>query len=292
LIRDPGKNCAPVYPWNFVRDNSIFGVVHAAGGYMAWADKHPACATIPDPGSDTSAWTNSFQNIQCYETLKVNAILNQIKGKNHLVTAKTTVPTLFGMNFQTVSVGEKLSEKSNSMTGGYLEAMSTPTPALLNEIKFTDAAIGSMVQELKDRGLYESTLIVITKHGQSPIDPNRYFTIPGHSGANGTTPATLLTQAGYLHDSESPLGSCIGATEDDVSLLWLKSTSETSVAVAILEKNAAAAGIGQIYYGGNNSSTSPAFRRPAHTRHRRRSERRRHLHRQHFEAGRTRRLFA
>ena len=34
------------------------------------------CATVPDPGSDTSAWTNSFQNIQCYDQLKVNAILN------------------------------------------------------------------------------------------------------------------------------------------------------------------------------------------------------------------------
>src|SRR3984885_6834040 len=31
LIRDPSKGCAPVYPWNFVRTNTIFGVVHAAG---------------------------------------------------------------------------------------------------------------------------------------------------------------------------------------------------------------------------------------------------------------------
>ena len=28
--------------WNFVRTNTIFGVVHAAGGYTAWSDKHPA----------------------------------------------------------------------------------------------------------------------------------------------------------------------------------------------------------------------------------------------------------
>ena len=32
LIRDPGRNCTPVYPWNFVRTNTIFGVIHAAGG--------------------------------------------------------------------------------------------------------------------------------------------------------------------------------------------------------------------------------------------------------------------
>ncbi len=35
LERD--KNCNPVYPWNFIRINSIFGVIHGAGGYTAWS---------------------------------------------------------------------------------------------------------------------------------------------------------------------------------------------------------------------------------------------------------------
>jgi len=41
LERDPKQGCAPVYPWNFVRTNTIFGVIHGAGGYTAWTDKHP-----------------------------------------------------------------------------------------------------------------------------------------------------------------------------------------------------------------------------------------------------------
>jgi hypothetical protein len=172
LVRDPKTGCQPVWPWNFVRTNTIFGVIHDAGGYVAWSDKHPAysavsgpganilddfygpeinsnvialpgvhtpngasCATVRDPGSDITAWTNSFENIQCYDTLKVNAILNEIAGKSHLGTKTTKVPTLFGMNFQAVSVGQKLIEKSNSMTGGYLDGTGTPTTPLLNEIK-------------------------------------------------------------------------------------------------------------------------------------------------------------
>jgi hypothetical protein len=286
LPRDPANNCAPVYPWNFVRDNTIFGVIHEAGGYTAWADKHPAyssvngpgsgtnlddfyspeinstvinlpgvktalemsCASIPDPNADLTAWTNSFKNIQCYDTLKVDAILNQIQGKTHL-GARATVPTVFGMNSQAVSVGEKLIEKPTS--GGYLDAMGTPGPALLNEIEYVDASIGKMVTELKKKGLYESTLVIITaKHGQSPIDPNRFFPIPGHSGNNGTTPATLLANAGYIPDSESPLNPTgIGATEDDVSLLWLKEPSDTEAAVKLLEENSKEAGIGIIYVG-------------------------------------------
>jgi hypothetical protein len=287
LPRDPNNGCNPVFPWVFVRANSIFSVIHKAGGYAAWSDKHPAyssvasglgpvalddfyapeinssvvalpgvktptgisCSTVPDPGSDVTSWTNSFQNIQCYDQLKVNAILNEIDGKDHLGTKKTVVPTIFGMNFQAVSVGQKLIESSNNTTGGYLDAAGTPTAALLGEIKFVDASIGAWVSELKSQGLYDSTLIVITsKHGQSPIDSSRYVS----QLINGTSPVTLLSSAGFIPDSEStnnPTG--IGPTEDDVSLIWLKNSADTEASVKILEDNASATGIalGQIYYG-------------------------------------------
>lgn len=284
LDRDPTRGCAPVLPWNFVRVNTIFGVVHAAGGYTAWSDKHPSysavagpgggtlndyyapeinsnvvalpgvssptgidCSSIPDTGADLTAWTNSFQNIQCYDTLKVNAILNEIDGKNHDGQPAQT-PTVFGMNFQAVSVGQKLIEASADLTGGYLDAAGTPTPSLLGEIEFVDDSIGEMVAHLRDRGLLDSTLIIITaKHGQSPIDPNRYQAVPGKN-SNGESPATVLNAAGYIPPSESPAGA-LGSTEDDVSLLWLKSGSDTLPAVQLLESNASTIKLGQIYYG-------------------------------------------
>jgi hypothetical protein len=289
LPQDPAKGCAPVFPWEFVRANSIFTVIHQAGGVTAWSDKHPAyssvsapigpaalddfygpeinsnviglpgvttptgisCSTVSDPGSDLTAWTNSFQNIQCYDTLKVDAVLNWIDGKTHLGAGRLKeTPNIFGMNFQAFSVGQKLIEASNSTTGGYLDAAGTPSAVLLDEFKFVDASIAAFVGELKARGLYDSTLIVITaKHGQSPIDPARY--VPQTRAGIGTSPATVLATAGFIPDSESPLLSGIGPTEDDVSLLWLKSSSDTDASVALLEANASATGIalGQIYYG-------------------------------------------
>ena len=33
LPRDPNNGCSPVFPWAFVRANSIFSVIHRAGGY-------------------------------------------------------------------------------------------------------------------------------------------------------------------------------------------------------------------------------------------------------------------
>ena len=294
LIRDPYKSCLPVYPWNFVRTNTIFGVIHQNGGYTAWSDKHPAYSSVAGPGDGTnvddfygpeinsdvtmtsnqqavagittplgescasldlspgvSAWTDSFFDIRCYDTLKVHAILHEIEGKNHLGTAKTKVPTIFGMNFQAVSVGQKLIE--NGVKGGYFGPQGTPLANLVTEIEFVDKSIGDFVNALKAQGLYDSTLIIITaKHGQSPIDPNRFFPIPGHAGTNGQSPATLIATdlPGYIPDSESPLNPTgIGPTEDDVSLLWLSPGSDPVTAVNLLEANGTLVGLGQIYFG-------------------------------------------
>jgi hypothetical protein len=295
LERDPFSKpmpCAPVYPWNFIRTNTIYGVIHAAGMRTAWSDKHAvyaavsgptgtsvpsnvddyyspdvnsdiiplpgvttatglACDPIPDPNG--GAWTDSFKNIRCYDQLKVNAVLNWIHGRTHLNTGAAPVPNIFGMNFQAVSVGQKLIE--NNVKGGYKDAAATPTDAMLAEIEFVDAAIGQMVEALANQQLLDSTVIIITaKHGQSPIDTNRFFPIPGHAKTNGQPPSALI--ASDLPDSEL---NQVGPTEDDISLLWLKPGSDTVAAVGTLEANAHAAGIGEIFYG---PSLLPMYNKP------------------------------
>jgi arylsulfatase A-like enzyme len=159
------------------------------------------------------------------------------------------------MNFQVVSVGQKLIEKSIGVTGGYTDNIGTPSQALLGEIQFADKSIGEMVGELKKRGLYQSTLIVISaKHGQSPVDSARYLgisTVPNDPVT--TSPAMILDSLLPLSErpSNSPPG--IGPTEDDVSLLWLSDSSQTTAAVGMLETQSPAtaniAGIGQIFSG-------------------------------------------
>lgn len=302
LERD--RNCNPVYPWNFVRVNTIYGVIHAAGGYTAWSDKHPSYSAVGGPtgtSSDTNVddyyapeinsdsadyttpvtgaypalipagcnplpdqyavaaaddYTGSFLNIQCYDGLKVNAIINEINGMNHDGTAPEPVPTIFGMNFQAVSIGQKLIYQHNGGTppdsptyshkGGYLDSIGTPTPSLYQEILFIDNSIGRMVAALQAQHLLNSTLIIITaKHGQSPVDSSRYFP----DGSND--PATILSSC--IPDSEL---NQIGPTEDDVALLWLSPSCNVATEVAALESASPAsplsaniAGIGEIFSG-------------------------------------------
>src|SRR5215470_11323011 len=304
LVRDPFNNCKPVYSWNFVRTNTIFGVIHAAGGYTAWSDKHAGYASVsgpnplPDmhpevpanlddyyspevnslqivlPGLTTANgfdcgsivpngddWTTDFDAIKCNDQLKVNAVLNQIHGRTHLGTSKAPVPVIFGMNFQAVSVGQKLiSPKSAIRTdlnsGGYEDASGKARPIMVAQIQFVDAAIGQMVAALKQRGLLDSTTIIITaKHGQSPIDANRFYPIPGHSGTNGTPPSGII--GNLLPAIYNNANNGLGLAEDDISQIWLADPDSTADAVAALEAAQASPnvidrpGLGQIYYFGS-----------------------------------------
>jgi hypothetical protein len=108
------------------------------------------CATIRDPTADLTSWTNSFENIQCYDAIKVNALLNEIVGKTRNGTPAVT-PAIFGMNFQSVYIGQSLNEPGVG-SGGYQDAAATPSSELLQEIEDVDASIGQIVNELKERG--------------------------------------------------------------------------------------------------------------------------------------------
>ena len=100
--------------------------------------------------SDTSDWTRGFENIQCYDQLKVTGVLNQMDGKTYDGKKNAKVPEIFGMNFQAVSVGQKLIEK-NRPTRVYVDGMGIPTPSLLTEFQFVNDSIGNFVDELKDK---------------------------------------------------------------------------------------------------------------------------------------------
>jgi hypothetical protein len=288
LPRNPARACAAVYPWNFIRTNTVYGVIHAAHGYTAWSDKHPAYASVAGPNShgpdnvpenlddyyspeissipvalpfpgcsatddpnfaNLGAYTDSFVFTRCYDMLKVVGVLNQIDGFTHDRSRAAPVPTIFGMNFQAVSVGQKLIEGGVG-SGGYLDATGSPSALLLAQIRFVDQAIGSFITELKKQGQLNSTLVIITaKHGQSPVDSARYTRITS-TGPVTTSPSQIVDSC--LPDSESNAGGQIGPTEDDVSLLWLKPGCSTETEVTALETQSPAshniAGIGQIFW--------------------------------------------
>jgi hypothetical protein len=193
LPRDPA-DCSRVFPHQFPRVNNVFELIKATGGRTAWSDKHPAYEFLNGPSgtgiddlytpeiascdgllpcASALNTTNSFAKTMAYDDMKVAAILHEIDGFDHTGTTADGVPTIFGMNFQAVSVGQKLDlTPLGGARGGYLDASGTPSAPLEDALKHTDASIGQMVSALRERGLLESTLIIVTaKHGNSPVDP-------------------------------------------------------------------------------------------------------------------------
>jgi hypothetical protein len=232
LPRDGSKGCTPVYPHSFLRVNTIFEVARAAGMYTAWSDKHPAYDIVNGPSGkgvidlytpEIASTDGTRLGTQVYDDLKVQAILNEIAGKDHTGTKKAPVPAIFGMNFQAVSVTQKLT------ADGYLDSDGTPSPELQAALDHTDQSLSQMLAALSQHHvLHKTTIIVTAKHGQSPIDPNKYQKV---------APAIIKGIVG---------GVLAQATMDDVALIWLTDQTKTEDVVDNLEANEAAAHIQEI----------------------------------------------
>ena len=195
LPRDPKNGCAPVMPWNFVRTNTIFGVIHAAGGYTAWSDKHPAyssvasgpggiatlttyyspeinsnvvalpgvttptglsCATVPDP----------TRRLDCMDQqLPEHPVLRYPEGQrrpelDRWQDPQRQRPPVPDHLRHELPGGQRRPEADReamaSAPADTSTATGTPTHALLSEIQFVDASIGEMGDELKAKGLSRS----------------------------------------------------------------------------------------------------------------------------------------
>ena len=176
-------------------------------------------STAPNPATDPSCpgpscgsdFTSSIDGVEFYDGIKVQAILNEINGFDHTGTRDLGTPAIFGMNFQSVSVGQKLK------IGGYLDAVGTPGLNLANAIAFVDRSVGQMVDALRNHGLSEQTLIIISaKHGQSPIDRTKRVALD-----DGAVIAT-------------PIGPNFAFDiADDGALIWLKDNSGNKTAQAV-----------------------------------------------------------
>jgi len=137
------------------------------------------------------------------------------------------VPTVFGTNFQTLSVAQKA---LNSTGGGYADAAFTPNPFVKAAIAWVDASIGKITAELQSRHLADTTLIVLSaKHGQSPADYAKLKKI-GHSVGSALS--------AYVGGTTDPItGNNVGngqVTDDDVAFIWLNDQSQRAAVKGVL----------------------------------------------------------
>ncbi|MFJ4166021.1 alkaline phosphatase family protein [Microbacterium sp. NPDC089698] len=227
---DPAT-CTPVYPNQYLKVNTVFEVAKQAGLRTAWSDKHPAYQMLSGPSGsgvddyftpeiNSSAsiagfagdWTKDNAATRQYDGYKVEAVLNEIAGKDHSGTQTVGEPAIFGMNFQSVSTAQKL-PASDGQAGGYLPGGTVPGTLLSGALDFVDAEVGKLTAAIaQSPDAKKTTIILSAKHGQSPTDPaalTRVDDAPVIDGLN-----TAWKAAGHSGDLVA------FSTDDDVMQLW------------------------------------------------------------------------
>ena len=273
--------CVTEYPNQFLRVNTIFDVIHDAGLRTAWSDKHPAYQILngpnphaiddlftPEvnsiatsgPGPVGGDWTSSEPRIQIYDAPKVQAVVDEINGESSYCVDEPSnctdpgVPAILGMNFQSVSVAQKLPNAGSPLgpdglpfIGGYAPDGSF-NPNMQSAMAFVDSSLGQMLSALRGQGLLDSTEIIITaKHGQSPIDPAKLKRVNPDT-VNGLVTSTT---GATFPDPVTGLGQQASTTTDDVGMLWLGSPfqAKTGDLVSALNANAQALDIKTVISG-------------------------------------------
>ncbi|MEU9455879.1 alkaline phosphatase family protein [Streptomyces sp. NPDC048277] len=235
---DP-KTCKPVYPHSYLKVNTVFDVARKAGLRTAWSDKHVAYEILDGPSGNGiqdlfapeinsqaigypagEDWTKDNAATEQYDTYKVKAVLNEIDGRDHSGTRKTGVPAVFGMNFQSVSTAQKL-PSSDGLTGGYTTS-GVPGPLLAKNLDFIDRQVAEFLDEIHKRGLAGSTTVILSsKHGQSPTDPKALTRIDDGPLLDGLNAAWKAAHPGA--------GDLVAhAVDDDAMLLWLSDRSQAA----------------------------------------------------------------
>ena len=267
---DPAT-CANIAPWDYLGANTIFQVIHRAGLRTAWSDKHAVYMSFNGPGSNGQAiddffgpeidsqavepngtpypqdddWAHIEAATKQYDGYKVQAVLNEIDGRDHSGTRHVGTPAIFGMNFQAVSVAQKLRSTSATLIGpdshgdyttspdqpgGYrwLNGKLVPGPVLTSALDFVDAQLGRLVARIHQDGLQRSTTIIVTaKHGQSPQDPTKLVTVK-----DGPIVSAVNAAWGQTHPDNPSL--IVAGTNDD---LWQSYLSDNSQAACDFVKN-------------------------------------------------------
>ena len=251
LPGDP-KTCKVVYPHQYLLVNTVFEVLKGHGKHTAWADKHAAYevlggpsgmgiddlfapeinSSVTDPSLPAGVspdFTKDNVNTQIYDSLKVQAVLNWAHGLDHSGTTKQSVPTIFGMNFQSVSTAQKLNmshyygvfgQPSSKMSGlgGYTNAGMVPGDVLAGALDYIDAQVAKIAGAI-DKS--DTVLILSAKHGQSPQDRAALTII---NDGNMIDALNAAWDPKLATDGKPPLVA--HAIDDDAVIMWLNDRSE------------------------------------------------------------------
>jgi len=246
LARDPMRGCTPVFPHQMLRVNTVFEVVKAAGLRTAWVDQHEMYNDLAKGPSgrgldesvalERKGVPQKAEGFMGQDQRRVDIVARQIQGRDAAGRIVGT-PAVFGMGFIAFGAAQK--------SAGYVDAEGKFSPTLTTVMNFVDQSLQRLIRELKERKIFDSTMIIITaKHGQSPIDIRQRRVID----------RKLVRDA---IESVAP-GLLAHASLDSIGLIYLRDSSKTAAVAEALRNRSAELGILRVYSGSSLDLLLPA----------------------------------
>jgi hypothetical protein len=246
LARDPARSCAAVYPHHLLRVNTMFEVVRASGRRTAWVDQHEMYNDLAKgpsgEGLDESVALErkgvpqTAAGFMAQDQRRVDIVSRQIRGQDARGKVVGT-PAVFGMGFISFGAVQK--------SAGYADAEGKFSPTLDQVMSFVDRSLLRLTTDLKERRLFDSTMIIVTaKHGQSPIDIRQRRVIDRklvRDTVNSVSPDLLAH-----------------ASLDSIGLLYLADPTKTAAVAQALRVRATDLGILRVYSGRSLELLLPA----------------------------------
>jgi arylsulfatase A-like enzyme len=231
LKAEAGCEAEPAH--RLMRVNSIFDLVHAAGGRTAWADANAAYADLLRGPSGTALddvfiaqaapdGKDRISSAEEQDRACVDAVIQWMH-------SRSTAPRLSGMSLLGLDAAQRTVPLSQTSTEG--AARSIKTLPLVH----IDTQIRRIVTALKNAGLFDSTWIIVTApHGSIGDTANLRFVDAAR--------VEKLAKAA----AGDELGRVVVGT---AAMIWLKHPDKTNAVVNAYRAEMLELGIGAIFFG-------------------------------------------
>lgn len=208
--------CVPVFPFDYIRTNTIFEVARQNGLATGYADKHLTYSFVNGPSGsglvegyfpEVSSVASDDSSQNAWDDLHWAALNNWLSGK---YVNGTSTPfgrfNLVGSNFQALTKAQS-TVSYTSAQASTTKSSGIPSANITAVLKHFDTKLAEFVSDLESQGIWNETLIVVgSKQGQTPIDKSKLQFIDPQALINATkVTVNFITSADwallYLNDS-------------------------------------------------------------------------------------------
>lgn len=227
------NGCGALQAHRLVRVNSIFDIVHAAGGRTVWADANAVYADLLRGPSGT-ALDDVFTPAGALEEKdRISGAEERdsecVDAMMRWIGAGSNVPQLSGLSLVGLDAAQRSLPLSQTAAPGAARSVKR------SPLEHIDAQVHRIVAALKTTGLFDSTWVIVTAR---------------HGSIGDTANLRVVDSARVEQVAKTAAGNELGrVVAGTAAMVWLKHSEMTDSVVNAYRAKMLQLGIGAIYFG-------------------------------------------